>query len=180
MTENMWDIDLGNSSIAVAIGDNGSIYTSTDGASSCTKRTSGTTVEFNELIYGNGTFVASGVSGTVLTSSDGISWTSRTSGTTNALYGGTYTASNVDGVKEFALVGGFGTILSSKDDGASWTTISLTNLTTGTIWGIARGGTTWVVTGSSGYISTISDCESELTTRTSGPTETLRRVFYKE
>ena len=124
--------------------------------------------------------MASGVSGTVLTSSDGISWTSRTSGTTNALYGGTYTASNVDGVKEFILVGGFGTILSSKDDGASWTTISLTNLTTGTIWGIARGGTTWVVTGSSGYISTISDSESELTTRTSGTTESLRRVFYKE
>ena len=35
-------------------------------------------------------FVTVGNSGTILTSSDGTTWTSRTSGTTNALYDVTY------------------------------------------------------------------------------------------
>jgi len=35
-------------------------------------------------------YVAVGDSGTILTSSDGTTWTSRTSGTTNTLYGVTY------------------------------------------------------------------------------------------
>jgi len=47
------------------------------------------------ITYGNSTFVVvgdndSGSVGTILTSSDGITWTSRTSGTTNTLYGVTY------------------------------------------------------------------------------------------
>ena len=180
MTEDMWDVNLGKSSIGVIIGDNGSIYTSSDKGSTCTKRTSGTTVEFNELIYGNSTFVAAGDNGTILTSSNGTSWTSRTSGTTNALYGGTYTDSNEDGVKEFVLVGASGKILSSKDDGASWSSVSLTSMTTGNVLGIVRGGKTWVIVGASGYISTISDGESDVTTRTSGTSQSLRRVFYKE
>ena len=38
----------------------------------------------------SGGFVSVGSSGTILTSSDGTSWTSRTSGTSNLLYGVTY------------------------------------------------------------------------------------------
>ena len=59
-------------------------------------------------------FVTVGQSGTILTSSDGISWTSRTSGTTNTLYGITY------GNSTFVTVGVSGTILTSSD-GVTWT-----------------------------------------------------------
>ena len=116
----MWAIAI-SSSVAVIAGDNGSIYTSDE--SSCTKRTSGTTVEFNELLFGDSTFVAAGDNGTVLTSSDGITWTSRSSSTTNDLYGGTYTDSDSDGDKNFIFVGASGKLLSSNS------TVSYTHLT---------------------------------------------------
>ena len=161
----------------MAVGDNGSIYTSDE--SSCTKRTSGTTVEFNELIYGDSTFVAVGDNGTVLTSNNGTTWTSRTSGTTNDLYGGNYTDSDSDGDKNFIFVGASGKLLSSNSTYTTWTPIELSSISTGNLFGLARGGTTWVIVGTSGYISSITDDESDVTTRTSGTTEYLRRVFYK-
>ena len=42
------------------------------------------------VTYGNSTFVTVSYGGDILTSSDGISWTSGTSGTTNALSDVTY------------------------------------------------------------------------------------------
>jgi photosystem II stability/assembly factor-like uncharacterized protein len=59
-------------------------------------------------------WVAVGESGTILTSSDGITWTSRTSGTSEALYVVTY------GNNTFVTVCDSGTILTSKD-GTTWT-----------------------------------------------------------
>jgi len=41
----------------------------------------------DDVTFGNSTFVTIGDSGTILTSSDGITWTSRTSGTTERLFG---------------------------------------------------------------------------------------------
>ena len=178
MTGDMWDIAM-TSGIGVVVGDNGSIYTSTDRGSTCTARSSGTTVELNELLYGDSTFVAAGDNGTVLTSSDGITWTSRSSSTTNDLYGGAYTDSNNEGNKIFALVGASGKLISSNSAYTTWTPIELSSISTGSLYGIARGGTTWVIVGPSGYISSISDSDSDVTTRTSGTTEYLRRVFYK-
>ena len=54
-----------------------------------------------------GIFVAVGASGTILTSPDGITWTARTSGTTNILYGVTWSGT------QFVAVGGSGTIVTS-------------------------------------------------------------------
>ena len=175
--ESLWDVAYGGSTW-VANGDNGSIYTYDE--STCTARTSGTTVEFNELYYGNSTFVAIGSNGTILTSSDGTTWTSRWFDTTYDFYGGAYTASNDSGNIEFTVVGESGKLLSSSNGTTYNTVTSLSSLTTGNLFGIVRGGTTWVLVGASGYISTISDGESDVTTRTSGTTEHLRRVFYKE
>ena len=75
------------------------------------------------------------------------------------------------------LVGASGKIINSSD-GTSWQTISPSSVTTGNIFGIARVSSTWVLAGASGYISSISDSEDDLTTRTSGTTASLRRVFY--
>ena len=173
--ESLWDVAYG-SSTWVVVGDNGSIYTSDE--SSCTKRTSGTTVEFNELIYGDSTFVAAGNNGTVLTSSNGITWTSRTSGTTNNLYGGAYY--NYGGYRSILLVGSSGKTLYFSDNYTSlnsWAAPSMTN----NLFGFVRGGSTWstwVYVGSSGTIYTAADSDTDVTARTSGTTESLRRVFY--
>ena len=64
----------------IAVGDNGTIITSSDGTT-WTARTSGTTEYLRGGAYGNSTLVVVGASGTILTSSDGTTWTSRTSGT---------------------------------------------------------------------------------------------------
>ena len=175
--ESLWDVAYG-SSTWVAVGDNGSIYTSDE--SSCTKRTSGTTVDFNELIYGDSTFVAAGDNGTVLTSSDGITWTSRTSGTTNNLYGGAYY--NYGGYRGITLVGASGKTLYFSDNYTSLTAWAAPSMTTN-LFGFVRGGSTWstwVYVGSSGTIYTSADTDTDVTARTSGTTEHLRRVFYKE
>ena len=78
-------VAFGNSTF-VAVGQSGTILTSTDGET-WTSRTSGTSNYLYDIAFGNSTFVAVGQSGTILTSTNGTSWTTRTSGTTNALYG---------------------------------------------------------------------------------------------
>jgi len=55
-----------------------------------------------------------GWSGTILTSSDGTTWTSKTSGTSQDLWGVTY------GNSSFVTVGESGTILTSSD-ATTWT-----------------------------------------------------------
>ena len=78
-----------SSPLFVAVGDNGTILTSSDGTT-WTSRTSGTTEYLRGGAYGNSTLVVVGASGTILTSSDGTTWTSRTSGTSNLLGNVTY------------------------------------------------------------------------------------------
>jgi len=58
--------------------------------------------------------VTTGTSGSILTSSDGTTWTSRTSGITNHIWGVTY------GNSTFVTVSYAGEILTSSD-GISWT-----------------------------------------------------------
>jgi hypothetical protein len=66
------------------------------------------------VTYGNGLFVAVGDGGAILTSPDGVTWTPRTSGTSNTLFGVTY------GNGLFVAVGDGGAILTSPD-GVNWT-----------------------------------------------------------
>ena len=76
------------------------------------------------------------------------------------------------------MVGASGKVIYSSNY-TSWSTWVASSLTTD-VYGIARGGTTWVWVGPSGTIYTSGDDESDVTARTSGTTESLRRVFYKE
>ena len=84
----------------------------------------------NNITYGNGTFVAVGDGGTIVTSTDGTTWTPRTSATTVNLHGVAF------GNGIFVAVGdnadphispwpqGNAKIVTSIDNGASWTTWS--------------------------------------------------------
>jgi len=75
----------------------------------------------------SGLYVAVGNGGTILTSADGTTWTSRTSGITNDLWGDHY------GNSTFVTVGDSGTILTSSD-GTSWD--NRTSGTTNTLYGV--------------------------------------------
>lgn len=69
--------------LAVAVGENGRVYTSTDGTT-WTARTSGTTADLLGVAYGGGLWVAVGNAADdefVITSSDGTTWTSSAIGT---------------------------------------------------------------------------------------------------
>ena len=71
-----------------------------------------TSVTINDVCYGGGLYVAVGTSGKIITSPDGVTWTSRTSGTTNLLQGICY-----DGSK-FVACGG--SIVLTSSDGITW------------------------------------------------------------
>ena len=115
-------------------------------------------------------YVAVGRNGTILTSTNGITWTSRTSGTTNSLFGVTY------GKGLFLAVGVSGTILTSSD-GITWT--SRTSGTSDLLEGITYGNSTFVTVGIYGTLLTSSDGIS-WTSRTSGTINDLYGVTYKE
>jgi hypothetical protein len=108
-----------------------------------------------------------GDNGTILTSSDGTTWTSKTSGTTNELWGVTY------GNGIFVVVGPDGYIYTTSDGN------SLTTRTSGIsndMWGITYGNSTFVTGGYGGEILTSSDNGTTWTSRTSGTTNELHGI----
>jgi hypothetical protein len=116
----------------------------------------------------DGLFVTVGNVGTILTSSDGISWTERTSGTTNNLYGVTYGGGLV------LTVGDNGTILTSSD-GSTWT--SRTSGITNNLYGVTYGGGLFVTVGDNRTILTSSD--GTTWANTSANKRTTLRYFSK-
>ena len=102
----------------VAVGDGGSVLTSTD-TTTWTAATSGTSAKLNALATNSSIIVAVGANGTILHSGDGTTWTAATTvPTTNDLYGVTYSTMGL-----WVAVGANGTLLTSSD-AATWTAIS--------------------------------------------------------
>jgi len=124
-------------------------------------RTSGFgTTTINEVTYGDGLYVAVGVSGKLTTSPDGTTWTTRTSGLgTTTIYGVTYG----DGL--YVAVGSLGELATSTD-GITWTTRT-SGFGTSTIYGVTYGDGVYVAVGYSGKLTTSTD-GTTWTTRTSG------------
>lgn len=96
---------------------NGGILTSTTGTSWSPVAVSTTNAIFG-VVWSGTQFLAVGLNGTVYTSPTGanLSWTLRTTPTTDSLNAVTWSAAR----SQFVAVGGFGTILTSPD-GISWT-----------------------------------------------------------
>ena len=151
--------------IFVAVGGNGAILTSPDGAA-WTPRESGTNAWLYGVAYGNNTFVAVG-GYTILTSPDGAVWATQTQAP-HILEDVTY------GNNAFVAVGGDGTIVTSPD-GETWT--PRTSGTTEWLYGVAYGDNAFVAVGRDGTILTSSD-GAEWTPQTSGTTEWLSGVAY--
>ena len=109
-----------------------------------------------------------GNSGFIRTSSDNVTWTTRTSGTANALNAVTYKASL------YVAVGNGGTIITSPD-AITWTvrTSGTTSSLLDVVWSDTAG--LFIVVGAGGLIRTSPDGIT-WTARTSGTTNTLNAV----
>jgi len=95
----------------------GLIMTSTDGLEWTINETIASTVnaQFNEVLFGGGTWVVSGAAGgRAFTSTDGLNWTAR------SLPAGVIPGTGTYGAGRFVLSGNGNTVLTSTD-GATWT-----------------------------------------------------------
>ncbi len=127
----------------VAVGDAGSVVTSTDGVTWSASAVSTTeTPKLNSIALGGSTYVAVGDGGAIYSSGDGASWTVRTAAGATTLNAVAYVSG------QFVTVGAGGFIATSPD-GATWTPQSST--TTQSLRAVAFGASKFV---SAGVITT--------------------------
>lgn len=98
--------------------------------------------------YGNGLYLIGTQSGKIQTSTDTVTWTTRTSGTTSAIYAFTYG----NGLYVYATNGGG---IGTSTDGITWT--SRTSGTTSYLWDITYGNSLYVAVGYAGNVRTSTD-----------------------
>ncbi|GGF95972.1 hypothetical protein GCM10010912_46100 [Paenibacillus albidus] len=163
--QNMNGVIYGNG-MYVAVGDYGTIVSSSDGVS-WTKRTSDTENHLLDVAFGNGMYVAVGIEGTILASSDGVSWTNHTSGTAKLL-------SVTYGSGKYVAVGEGGTVLTSSD-GMSWT--SRMSGTTNKINDVTFGNGMYMAAGDNG-ITLASNDGTSWTTNYTGDLGNLNGITY--
>ena len=130
---------------------------------------------FNEVAFGNDTFVAVGDKRQIMRSTDnGSSFDNATSPTANDLYGVTF------GNNTFVAVGASGNILRSTDNGSSWDNV--TSPTGNHLSGITFGNDTFVAVGgsndSTGTIVRSTDNGSSFSTVTSSFAQNLTGVTF--
>lgn len=133
--------------VIVAVGNGGTILSSTNSGSTFAYRTSGTTSNLQRVTYGNGTFVAVGAAGVLLTSTNGTTWTSRTSGHgTTAIYSAAWIPYTSATSGYFMTGGTVGKVFYSAA-GTTWTQITTNAATTGSVVDIVPynyTGSSWV------------------------------------
>ena len=157
-----------------AVGDTGTILSTTDGGTSWTDQTSGTSVSLNSVSFFNeNRGWAVGSTGTILSTTDGgTSWTDQTSGTSASLN----SVSFVDENNGWA-VGTNGVILSTTDGGTSWTdqTSGTSEILNSVSFVDENNG--WAV-GDTGTILSTTDGGTSWTDQTSGTSVSLRSVSF--
>jgi hypothetical protein len=151
----------------VAVGDNGAIVTSPNGAAWAVTD-SGTHQGLKKVAFGDHTFVAVGANGTILTSPDGANWAVETSGDSGHLEG------IVFGKNIFVAVGE--AILTSPN-GVTWT--ERAPRMNHRFLGVAYGGGTFAAVADNGAIFTSPD-GSVWTQRNSGTHFNLLAIAYGE
>lgn len=155
-----------NGAIVIAVGDNGTILRSDNGAS-WSQASSTTSQHLYGISYsGSGVWSAVGAQGTLLTSSDsGVTWKAATANTSNALRATAAQTSSVTSNGSTTIgytivaVGDKGTVLRSTDAGSTW--VAQASGTTANLLAVSQssnqttGSTTnnqWVATGSGGTV----------------------------
>jgi hypothetical protein len=159
---------MGSATTWVAVGNGGTLMSSTAPGTTWTNRASGTGQSLRGVAAIAGQFVVAGDTGTILTSPDGITWTARTSGTTQNLSGVAGSGAL------WAVVGNAGTILTSPD-GITWT--ARTSGTTQNLNRVAYGNSRFVAVGANGTVLTSTDGVN-WTQQVELSTETLSSVVY--
>ncbi len=155
------------STVGVAVGANGAIFTSTDGISWIAQASPTPSVNLNAVVY-SGNYVAVGTAGTILLSGDTVNWSQEVSATGNDLYGVTF------GGGLYIATGAHGTILTSGD-GGTWITIATG--TTNALYAAAYGNGRYVAVGAHGVMLTSID-GSNWQAVNSGTTLDLRGGAY--
>ena len=141
--ENINDIIFTGSQY-VAVGDDGSIYTSPD-LIAWSPQVSGTPRHLRGVAYSGSTYAAVGIAGTILTSSDAVNWVPHAWSTETSFFDVCW------GDLGFVAVGSMGTIITSTD-GTAWKVreSGVLNWLYGVAWAEAR----YVVVGSTGGVFT--------------------------
>ncbi len=115
-TANWLEAVAAGTSRALAVGDHGSVYATTDGTN-WNHLSQPSTTWLRGVAFGNGTFVTVGEGGYLATSADGATWQKRTTGTTVDLNRVAWLGDR------FIAVGDGGKILTSNS-GSSWSAIT--------------------------------------------------------
>jgi hypothetical protein len=132
-----------NGTIFAAVGDLGTIRTAGSSASAWSSPTVTGSPTLTVITAANGLFVAAGYAGKIYTSTDGVTWTARTSGTTNAIHGLDYIGGR--------FVASAGPTILLSVDGITWTSSTGPEL----MYAFAANTTTVVAVGMAGqtYVS---------------------------
>lgn len=133
----------------VAVGDAGTIITSSDGKS-WTQRTSGTNNGLRGIVWSGTKFVAVGAQGTILTSHDGNVWSAQNSGLSNNLTSVVWSGSQFVVTGESSSVSTDAPLLTSPD-GISWT-VRTSGLNGWELWNIAWSGSRFIVVGDAQFL----------------------------
>lgn len=155
----------------IALGDDGTVTTSTDADTWVAETAISTPPVMNAIAQNAGTYVAVGNSGAIYTNaSNNFSnpWELQSSGTVNDLYGVSY----VNGT--FIAVGATGTLLSSTD-GINW--VSQTSNSSDNLRQVAYGADNYVAVGDAGAIVSSPDTIT-WTAQTIPTTDSFRAIIF--
>lgn len=172
-------IATNGSTIYVAVGTSGTIYSSTDSGTTWASRTSGFgAVSILSVAFGNGIFVAVGGSGIITTSTDGITWTARTANVAANQINHVGYVNNLFIACANGANGGTGGITTSTD-GITWTKRTTPTTSSTQCYSVTYGGGFYVVAGDlntrAGYYSTDAVTWTVLP---AGVTATIEFVYY--
>ena len=160
--------------IFVAVGESGTLTTSTDGINWISRTSGFGTSDIIDVHYGNGIFVAVGVSAKLTTSTDGITWTSRTSGFSSSIYSGTY--GQITGGGPLHMILGARAKMATSTDGITWT--SRTSGHPGTTCSLAAFGNDLYLAGGANGNLTTSTNGITYTSRNSQQSYTITGIAY--